>query len=129
MVRNVNAARSVYIRLRPELARALDAAAAEAALSRAGWVRRTVVQSLPNDSELTSLPPSPPCRPATIPAEDLAEVSRLSASLSRVGGSVVQLCRALREGNQPSHAEAEEVLAELRTVQSETGRLVARLAG
>lgn len=123
------AAGQVFVRLRSELSVALDAAAAEAGLSRAGWVRRELARALPEGSEAAPLPPSPPRRPVTIPAADLAEVSRLSASLSRTGGTVVQLCRAFREGGHPLHADAEAVLTELRATQAEVGHLVARLAG
>lgn len=129
MERNINKSRSVYIRLQPGIAARLDAAASEAELSRAGWVRREIVRALPEGSEAISLPPSPPRRPTTIPADELVEVSRLSAAISRTGGAVVQLCRALREGCHPFHDDAERVLADLRAVQGDIGRLVARLAG
>lgn len=128
MERNINKSRSVYIRLQPGIAARLDAAASEAELSRAGWVRREIARALPQDSEAASLPPSPPRRPIAIPPADLAEVSRLSASLSRIGGAVVQLCRAYREGGHVYHADAEAALAELRAVQADVGRLVVRLS-
>lgn len=126
MEHNGNKSVSVFIRLMPQLAAALDAAASEAGLSRAGWVREQVARALPDHGGIV-LPPSPPRRPATIPPQDLAEVSRLSASLSRTGGAVVQLCRAFREGGHPLHDDAEATLAELRAVQVEVGRLVGRL--
>jgi len=110
-------ASQVFVRLRPELATALDAAASEAGLSRAGWARREIARSLPDASEVASLPLSPPRRPTTIPPADLAEVSRLSASLSRTGGAVVQLTKAFRHVDHPLHADAEAVLSELRAVQ------------
>lgn len=119
---------SVFVRLPRPLAAALDAAASEADLSRAGWVRREIVRALPNGSELPSLPRSPPRPPTAIPAADLAEVSRMSAAISRTGGAVVQLCKAFREGGHPLHADAEAVLSELRAVQREAGRLVTRLS-
>lgn len=128
MERNVNKSRSVYVRLQPGVAARLDAAASEAELSRAGWVRREIVRALPEGSEAASLPPSPPRRPITIPLADLAELSRLSAAISRTGGAVIQLCRVLREGSESFHADAEATLAELRAVQAEIGRLVVRLS-
>lgn len=128
MERSINMSRSVYIRLPPGIAARLDAAASRAELSRAGWVRREIARALPQDSEAASLPPSPPRRPIAIPPTDLAKVSRLSASLSRTGGAVVQLCRVLREGGDAVHADAEATLAELRAVQAEVGRLVVRLS-
>uniref|UniRef100_A0A9E7ZLL7 Uncharacterized protein n=1 Tax=Bosea sp. NBC_00436 TaxID=2969620 RepID=A0A9E7ZLL7_9HYPH len=124
---NKNIPRSVYIRLPPQLAVALDAAASEADLSRAGWVRRELARALPEGSELVSLPPSPPRRPAVIPPADLAEVSRLSAAIARTGGAVVQLCKHLRETGHVAHADAEAVLADLRSAQVEVACLVQRI--
>lgn len=118
----------VFVRLDRSLFAALDVAAADADLSRAGWTRREIARALPNRSDISSLlPSSPPRRQMVIPGEDLAAVSRLSAALSHTGGAVVQLCRALRETGHANHAHAEAVLAELRLVQADVARLVGHL--
>lgn len=121
--------RAVFLRLSPQLSAALDAAAAEAPLSRAGWVRRAVVEALTRSdiSDLPSLPPSPPRRPATIPQADLVQVSNLAAAIARTGGAVVQLAKSFREGGHPLHGDVEDVLADLRVVQADVARLVGRL--
>ncbi len=121
---------SVYVRLDPSIFHALDATAADAGLSRAGWVRRELIRALSathGDFQLRPSPPSPPRRPAVIPAADLVEVSCMAAALSRTGGAVVQLTKALREARHVAHADAEEVLRGLRTVQRDVAGLVARL--
>lgn len=118
---------AVYIRLDHRLSQALDRAAQGCDLSRAGWVRQQIVRGLPTHSDIGSLPPSPPRRPAVIPAEDLATVSKLTATLGQTGGAVVQLCRELRQHGHVAHSDAEKVLADLRSVQAHMTRLVHRL--
>lgn len=122
---------AVFIRLPSGLAAALDAAAVEALLSRAGWVRQRIAEALTTHSDfskLISLPPSPPRRPATIPAEDLVEVSNLASAIARTGGAVVQMAKSFRESGHPAHADVEEVLADLRVAQADVARLVGRLS-
>lgn len=121
---------SVYVRLEPSIFLALDAAAADAQLSRAGWVRREVARALPTHGDfiLPPSPPSPPRRPAVIPPRDLVEVSGLAAALSRTGGAVVQMTRALREAGHVSHGAAEDVLVDLRAMQRDIARLITRLS-
>lgn len=118
---------SVYIRLAPDLSVALDAASAEAGLSRAGWVRRVMVRALPTGSDFASLRPSPPRRPVVIPPDDLVEVSKLAGAVARNNGAVVQLVRAMRETGHASHQDAEAVLAALRETQGDLLRTVTGL--
>lgn len=121
---------SVYVRMRPELAAALDAAARAQDISAAGWARAAILAAIPahHRSELGSLPPSPRQRPTTIPAEDVAEVSRLVGTVGRTAGAVVQFTKALREGGfGEAHGQAEQALADLRAIQSDLVTIVARL--
>ncbi|MEP3049575.1 MAG: hypothetical protein ABJL55_17120 [Roseibium sp.] len=53
-----------------------------------------------------------------VPPKDLEEVSRLTATLARLNGAVVQLLIAIREaGAMDIHAEGERVFADLRSIQ------------
>lgn len=132
MEQNTNSGlgRAVFLRLSPQLAAALDAAAAEAPLSRAGWVRRAVVEALATRGDIggIELPPSPPRRAAVVPPDDLVAVGQLTAAVGRTGGAVVQLCRALRENGHAAHAAAEAVLADLRATQRDLAAVIERLS-
>lgn len=114
---------SVYVRLDPSIAHALADVAEAAGMSAAGWVRQRIVDALPGDHEIK---PSPSVR-NRVPAEDLAVVSQLSADISRMGGALVQLTKALRRGEHVSYNNAEATLTDLRAVQSAVWRVMSSL--
>ncbi len=119
---------SVYVRLRSDIAAALQAAAIAADVSAAGWARAAIVAALPTRSDIGSLPRSPRRRPTTIPAEDVAEVSRLVGAIGRATGALIQLTKALREhGHGVAHGDAEMALADLRSVQSDLVTIATRM--
>jgi len=129
-VRRPSGLPSVYVRLRPTVAAALEAAALAQNISAAGWARAAIVAGLPDHThrDFASLPPSPRRRPAVIPPADMAEVSRLIGTVGRATGAVVQLAKTLREHGQIDvHAEVETILLDLRATQSELVNIATRL--
>jgi len=111
--------RAVHVRLAPDLAAALDAAATAEGVSPTGWVRTALVRALPAYSEIGSLPPSPRRRASVIPTEDVMAVARLVGAVGLCSGATIQLAKALREGGHPAHGDAELVLRDLRSVQAQ----------
>lgn len=121
---------SVFIRLRPDIFTALQAAALAAEVSAAGWARGAIVAALPSDirRDIGSLPPSPRRRPVKIPSEDVAEVSRLVGSVGRTAGALIQLAKALRvDGHGHGRDHFENAVNDLRATQSDLVGIVARL--
>lgn len=120
--------KGIYIRLRPVLAAALEAAARTESLSPTGWARQAIACALP-DSEAASLslPPSPPRRPVVVPSEDLMTVARLAGVTARCTGAVIQLTKSLREGGHPARGETEDVLRDLRAMQHDLVSVVTLL--
>ncbi|MET1414718.1 hypothetical protein ABVF61_20775 [Roseibium sp. HPY-6] len=103
----------VLVRMAPELARSVRRAAEQAGLSDAAWLRDLAVKNLGVDPDLAA-----PTSRAVVPPADLEGISRLTASVARLNGAVVQLQVAFREfGAAGLHAEGERVLADLRSIQ------------
>ncbi|MEW6255071.1 MAG: hypothetical protein AB1592_03875 [Pseudomonadota bacterium] len=111
---------SVYVRLPLDVAAALDAASRLADVSRAGWVRKRIVEALPpSEGSSLALSRSPPRRSVTFPPADLVEVAKLAGNVARANGALVQMTKALRESSHPAHLAAEDVLADLRSTQED----------
>ncbi|CTQ77575.1 hypothetical protein [Roseibium alexandrii] len=103
----------VLVRMAPELARRVNAVAEAAGLSSASWIRDLAVKELGVDRKFVAPTPR-----VAVPPRDLLEISRLTASVARLNGAVVQLQISIREaGTMDLHAEGERVLADLRSIQ------------
>lgn len=116
----------VSVRMSRHLQQALDRTARAHDQSAAAFLRQLAAREIRVviDDDIFR---SPPRNPICVPSPALAEISRLTAQLAMVGGGVVQLCKALREGRQPAHLAAEEVLADLRGCQRDLVELVQQL--
>lgn len=116
----------VGVRLAPATRAAVAAAAALEGLSDAAWLRARAVEAAgaPPEEAL----PTEPVEPVFLPSETLEAVGQLAARVSRLNGAVVQLARTWREAVAAElHADAEAVLADLRSTQAELGRIAARI--
>lgn len=115
-------------RLPLEVGRALEAAATVADISVARFVLNAIVAALPERPDLKPLRPSPPRRPAVVPAHDIAALSAFGAHLGRLTGATVQLSKACREGGHLSGHDALEIeIRDLRAAKAEIVAIVGRL--
>ncbi|WP_144428164.1 hypothetical protein [Azospirillum thiophilum] len=86
-------------------------------MSAAGWLRSLAVD-MTSAARPEDVQRSRRRRPVHVPAEDLAEVSRLVGKLGTVAGALIQFAKRSREdGDAHLHAEAEAALADLRAIQ------------
>jgi hypothetical protein len=119
--------RQILVRLSPELADAIEAAAEGRGISSAAFLRSiasdAVAGATPRDRQRS---PRKTARPV-ISAEE-AEIRGVVRSLGIAGGAAVQLTKTLREQGQPEHAAAEVVVRELREAAAHARDLVRRFA-
>jgi hypothetical protein len=122
--RNLNHA--LLIRLSDDLHARVDAAATTANQSAAAWARITLA------NELRARAPIDRRRsPRRGPRPDLssseAEMKAIVRQLGRTGGSLVLLCKSLREGHSTEHGNAELVLQDVRAVTEEVRALLRKI--
>lgn len=120
---------AAYVRMSPALLAAVEEAANDEEVSVAAFLRdlarRHVVDVTGHDPSTDDDRRESPSRESLIPPADLQDVAGLAAKVSRLNGAVVQLTKNLREaGAEAIHADAEAILAELRTARRELGDLV-----
>lgn len=113
-----NLSHAILVRLSDDLHARVDAAAAAANRSSAAWARITLA------NELRARAPIDRKRsPRRAPRPDLSSSEALMKAivreLGRTGGALVQVCKILREGHCPEHANAELVLHDVRAVTEE----------
>lgn len=102
------------VRMDQDLAVRVRSAAKAAGLSDAAWFRKIAVKAT-NASKALSAPTQRP----HLPPEDVAELARLTASVARLNGALVQLQIAFREfGMTDLHSSGERVLSDLRSIQA-----------
>ena len=119
--------KKVDVRVTEEI-RELFRSAAEASsppLSVGAWLRMLGLDAI-GQSELEP-PRSKPRHRVKLPDVDLAEVSRMAATIARLNGAVVQLSRAERKDGGRYHREMEAELVKLRIAQKELVELIAKL--
>jgi hypothetical protein len=107
----------------------LDALNAVSRGSRSAFVRDAVLAHLAR-SGVTIGERQPRARRAPthhLPV-DVQELRRLWLQTRMTGGSVIQLCQALREGGHPSHPDAEAVLSALYQVSRQLQTIVKAIA-
>jgi len=115
-------------RLPAEVGRAVESAAVTSGVSVARFVLNAIIKALPEGLPLKPLRPSPPRRPAVIPAHDIAAISVFGGHLGRLTGSIVQLSKACREcGRLPEHAELEIEIRDIRSTKAEIVAIINRL--
>lgn len=108
------------VRMDPALAASVEAAAKTEDLTVAAWFRALAVESLKVDPDLAAA-----TEPAFRPEADLAELGRIVRLISRNNGALVQFTATLREfGEMQLHGDAEQVLADLRSLKRELTDLV-----
>lgn len=102
---------AALVRMEPELAELVSDAAKRAGLSKAAWLRELAVKRLNAPQDMA--------KASRLPTPDLEGLARLTASVARLNGAMVQLQITFREnGMTDLHASGERVLSDLRSIQA-----------
>lgn len=106
-----NMSEAALVRMEPELAELVSDAAKRAGLTKASWLRELAVKRLDAPQDMA--------KSSRLPTPDLEEFARLTASVARLNGAMVQLQITFREnGMTDLHASGERVLSDLRSIQA-----------
>lgn len=119
--------KKVDVRVTEEI-RELFQAAAEASsppLSVGAWLRMLGLDAI--DQSEFEPPRSKPRHRVRLPDADLAEVSKMAATIARLNGAVVQLSKSERKEGGSYHRDLETELVKLRIAQKELVELIAKL--